>query len=250
MSVRAVADEGGVHMILGIDPSDFAAACKPAVDAMKARATSSDEYRYASVPLCIIDAVFSLGVKYTQVENVVTNFCGWSGWSRVRPSGSLPSETEQAGMTVSDFLALRSRESDFANNVFRNHGRAFQRKYAPYKADVVFEFAEVLQRAGVETLQSAQAHAADMELDAALRALAGQSAGTAVSYFFMLTGSDDLVKPDRMLTRFTNAHLGKPLNRPLSASGLQELFRATAPLLGVTPRELDHAVWGRQSGRF
>lgn len=239
---------------LGIAPAAFRDACAPAVAAMQTQGGLGDEFSYASVPLCIVDAVFSLGVNYAQVQNVVGRFCAWSGWPRFRSrSDSLPTTREQSGMLVSDFAALASSQTNFVDEVFDNRGRVFQRKYAPYKAEVVFRFAAVLADAGVETFESLQDAATDLSLDAALRALPGQSAGTAVSYFFMLAGRDDLVKPDRMLLRFTNRYLGKSgkhLNDALPIQGIQVLYRDTAALLGVTARELDYSVWGRESGRF
>ena len=35
----------------------------------------SDSYYYNSLPLCLIDAIYSIGVHYTSVENAVKNFC-------------------------------------------------------------------------------------------------------------------------------------------------------------------------------
>ena len=35
----------------------------------------SDAYYYSSLPLCVIDAVFSIGVKYTSTENTVRRYC-------------------------------------------------------------------------------------------------------------------------------------------------------------------------------
>jgi len=38
-------------------------------------ATLGDEYRYMSLPLCVIDAVFSINNKYKAVQNVVARYC-------------------------------------------------------------------------------------------------------------------------------------------------------------------------------
>jgi len=42
----------------------------------------SEEHRYASLPLCVIDAVFSIGVGYTSTQATVARFCDKSGWPR------------------------------------------------------------------------------------------------------------------------------------------------------------------------
>ena len=41
--------------------------------------TLSESYYYASLPLCVIDAVFSIGVKYTSTQNAVRSYCRYFG---------------------------------------------------------------------------------------------------------------------------------------------------------------------------
>ena len=40
-----------------------------------ASAALSPSYYYDSLPYCIIDAVFSIGVRYTSTQNVVKSYC-------------------------------------------------------------------------------------------------------------------------------------------------------------------------------
>ena len=42
------------------------------------------EYSYKSLPMALVDAVFSIGVKYRAVENTVEHFCLYQspGWAR------------------------------------------------------------------------------------------------------------------------------------------------------------------------
>ena len=35
----------------------------------------SDEYYYKSLSLCVVDAVYSIGIRYTITQNVVMKFC-------------------------------------------------------------------------------------------------------------------------------------------------------------------------------
>lgn len=63
----------------------------------------------------------------------------------------------------------------------------------------------------------------------------------------MLAGSDDLIKPDRMIMRFLEA----ALNRSASLADAQELLKGAAELLQrefqeMTPRLLDYAIWNYQ----
>jgi len=227
-----------------ISVSEFAEHCRPLVE--RARAAHPEgsllgrEYGYASVPFCVIDSVFSLGVRYKQVENVVARFAEKSGWAPF----SGPEHT------VLEFLNLEAEERS-NHDLFSNQGRVFQRADAPHKRDIVFDFAQVLCDHGVNDMTTAAEAANDAALDADLRLLPGQGQGTAVKYFFMLAGNEDLVKPDRMLTRFVNAYLGKTgrgLGESLEPNSIQDLFQTTAKSLGVTPRELDHLVWNHQRG--
>ena len=39
--------------------------------------TLSPSSSYDSLPLCLIDAVFSIGVKYTSTQNVVKHYCAY-----------------------------------------------------------------------------------------------------------------------------------------------------------------------------
>lgn len=41
------------------------------------------EYDYSCLPLCILDAVFSIGVKYKSVENVISRFCAKTGGTEI-----------------------------------------------------------------------------------------------------------------------------------------------------------------------
>ena len=41
--------------------------------------TLGPSYYYDSLPLCLIDAVFSIGVKYSSTQNVVKHYCSYYG---------------------------------------------------------------------------------------------------------------------------------------------------------------------------
>lgn len=63
----------------------------------------SDEYYYQSLPLCAVDAVFSIGVRYGGVRKVVERFCNYAQIDRYRHHGSsFPKREEQ--MSTSQFL--------------------------------------------------------------------------------------------------------------------------------------------------
>lgn len=42
-----------------------------------------DEYYYTCFPLCLLDAVFSIGVRYSSTRNAVQNYCSkYAVWKR------------------------------------------------------------------------------------------------------------------------------------------------------------------------
>ena len=60
-----------------------------------------DEYGYHSLSLCVIDAVFSIGVRYGGVQTVVQNYCSHFSQSRLRSEPShWPTTEEQIPLSV------------------------------------------------------------------------------------------------------------------------------------------------------
>lgn len=89
-----------------------------------ADARLSDEYYYHSLPLCVIDAVFSIGVKYSSTRNTVERFCRYAHTPRYRDHGSDYPRPDQQ-MTITDFLAhLGGRDfQHLAEDVFGKIGK-------------------------------------------------------------------------------------------------------------------------------
>ena len=69
-------------------PRKIADHCKRVLDL--ANAKLSEEFFYNSLALCVIDAVFSLGISYTATRNVVKNFCSKLKIKMFRHHGSPP----------------------------------------------------------------------------------------------------------------------------------------------------------------
>jgi hypothetical protein len=210
-------------------------------------ASLGNEYYYQSLPLCVIDAVFSLGVRYEQVQNVVARYCDHFGLRRIRtPKDTLPPADEQE--TITAFLEKYERISSFmmATNIFCNQQRTSPTN-GILKAEAVYLFAKVLKEHCVENLEDVSRITSSASFEKNIRSIKGQTKGIALQYFFMLAGSDDLVKPDRMVLGFLNLVLG----RSVSGAEAQELLSAAAKLLRfsyphLTPRLLDHEIWKYQ----
>src|SRR5437899_12596797 len=69
-----------------------------------ATARHGEGYFYQSLPLCVLDAVYSIGVRYQAVRNVVANYCAHASIKQFRPYGSPFSQREDQE-SISSFCA-------------------------------------------------------------------------------------------------------------------------------------------------
>ena len=89
---------------------------------------------------------------------------------------------------------------------------------------------------------------------AEVQQIPGQRSGISFTYFLMLAGSDDRVKPDRMIRRFVARASGLPEGQLPSPELAQAAIMGAAKVLLVdypdlTPRRLDYAIWSNESTR-
>src|SRR4051794_5967869 len=161
----------------------------------------SAEYFYAHITLCVIDAVFSIGVNYEGTRRTVRGWAERSGWVCYREYGS-PAPPVSTQHTISDFLASCSTHPDevLAEQAFANRQRTSPRS-GVLKAAAVIQFANTLRDGGIETFQDFQALSRGewISLRQKLTNVHGQKSGLSADYFAMLAGDDDGVKPDRMV---------------------------------------------------
>lgn len=201
--------------------------------------------RYQSLPLCIIDAVYSIGVRYESTERTVEDFCKWSLWNY------------EQEYTVKEFMALLDPfDGDWerlAAGVFRNRQRTSSRS-GILKAEAVYRFARGLQSCDVNTRADIPE---EVEFDPpdrivyAITAIPGQSSGISLKYFLMLAGYEGAIKPDRMVVRFVGDALGRNDVTPDFAETLilsaHKVLRSGTP--GLTTAILDYGIWFHQRGR-
>ena len=63
------------------------------------------EFYYQSLPLCVIDSVYSIGVKYEIVRKTVKNFCEYNNLIVFRQNiDSIPEQESQ--FSVTDFIDI------------------------------------------------------------------------------------------------------------------------------------------------
>jgi hypothetical protein len=213
-------------------------------------ARRGDDFWYASVPLCVLDAVFSINARYEGVRAVVLRYCENFGAPMERARDVLPTPEEQT--TVSQLVEQISTvgADRFADEVVHNRART-STVNGILKVEACLQFAEVLRQHKVEVLQDLVGRDADQELVTDLEGVKGQSSGVAVRYFFMLAGAEHLVKPDRMILRFLSRLLGRAV---VDGNDAQALLSAVAVELQreypeVTAQSLDYAIWSRERVR-
>jgi hypothetical protein len=211
--------------------------------------TLSPEYYYASLPLCVIDAVFSIGVTYTATRNTVIRFCERQYWTRTLEPATPRKRGEH---TIGEFLELFEGlgPDQMADDLFGNRQRTSARS-GILKAEAVQRFAEVLKEVGIVDF----ADLTDDRLAAAeilVREIPGQKSGISFDYFQMLAGDDDLIKPDRMVQRYIGKALGvKP--EQVTPDRARELLSSAMTILAGkgaiwSARQLDYTIWKTQSG--
>jgi hypothetical protein len=203
-----------------------------------------EEYFYNCLSLCVIDAVYSIGVRYEGVRNVVARYREFAGLNGVRIPGGRDGERLTA-------LASRIEQNGpewFAENVFRNCQRTSTRN-GILKSEAVLRFSHALAAQGVHVLRDLESVNVEA-IEDAIRQIPGQRSGISFRYFLMLAGSDDLIKPDRMIQRF----LAASLNRTVDVAECQSLVGGAVSILRdehpeLTPRLLDWLIWNHQRAR-
>lgn len=209
------------------------------------KAGLSDSYYYASLPQCIIDAVFSIGVKYQSTMNVVGRYCRKSGIARYRVIGSgYPARSRQR--TVENLISdidLYAGFGEAAEQLFGSRQRTSSQS-GILKAEAVSRFAKALTKHGVNCFQDIPAARDNEALKRSIMQIPGQKSGISWSYFLMLTGADNYIKPDRMILRFVKRATGVVI----SAQEAQSLLEQTIAIINqtypnLTLRELDCEIW-------
>jgi len=193
------------------------------------------EYFYKSLPLAVIDAVFSIGVTYTSTANTVRRFCEnqTPSWARYRTDPG-------PEYTIKDFLNVTSGKpaDELAAHVYGNRQRTSATN-GILKAEAVTRWAEILLAHGVSRFADVPIFSGNPAFEKQVRALPGQGSGISLDYFKMLTGDDSGIKPDRHILRF------------MEIIGVRDVavLKNVAAVMKVTPRLLDYVIWQKMSKR-
>jgi hypothetical protein len=223
------------------------------IDLKKVAATPSSYW--ASMPLCIIDSVWSIRSNYEEtVCPLVRRFAKsntppWDGTDHsIPPSDGSP--------TVRDFVEAiegRLQNGHTHETLFANRQRTSSRS-GILKSDAVHRFANALLSAGINRPSDLRDAARLKKAETLVKEIPGQGTGITFTYFLMLSGEGAFVKSDTHIRRFVSDGLGVPWSNLVSADraavALREAARRFAVNLpGLTPAKLDHAVWADQKLR-
>jgi hypothetical protein len=190
-----------------------------------------------SLAMCLLDAIWSMGVRYTAVVRVVNRY-------RQHRNG-LGADSGRDGLAdLLTTIDLAGSPAAFADLVGNRQRTATQN--GVLKADAVQVAARLLAGQGIDT--TGDLHAAiraghARQLEGIWRTVPGQRSGISWRYLLMLAGVAE-VKPDRMIRRFVATALGVADVDPQTAASLLVQLQRGSP--GVSLRALDHAIWQYQ----
>ncbi|MFZ5690713.1 MAG: hypothetical protein ACOY5F_05605 [Pseudomonadota bacterium] len=205
-----------------------------------------DEHFYASLPLCAIDAVFSIGVNYTATRNTVLR------WAQSQsPQWAIDRRLSAEDRSISEFLAAlgTATADELANGPFGNRQRTSSRN-GILKTEAVRQFAISLRSAGIERFADVCNEDKLSVAESAIRQIPGQKSGISFDYFLLLAGQD-FVKADRMICRFVASAAGIDMISPAVAKiaviDAARLLKVQFPHLDA--RLLDSEIWGYESAK-
>ena len=204
-----------------------------------------DEQFYQHLPACIVDTVFSIGARYTSTRNTVERFCTQLGLPMLGHTAQPPT-VEQ--FSVSDFLKLyETHDADtLAATLYQNRQRTSPRN-GILKAAAAQQFAQVLQANKIEYLQDVDSIIGHAAFEDAIQQIQGHASGISLRYFYILVGSPNHVKPDRMVQRFLLTATGHSFDVVDAEHSIRQAsvsLREEYPLL--TPALLDNLIWRYQ----
>lgn len=214
-----------------------------AVDvALETHGLPSTPAGYPSLALCVVDSIWSLGVRYPSVVKVIDRYRAW-----LRRRGEDP--TRRTSTELARDIDVAGGPEAFADDVVANRALTSTRG-GVLKAVAVQCAAAALDELDIATVADFRERAADSRVEAVWREVRGQRSGISWHYLRILAGVED-IKADRMIRRFVARALGLDGLTPADARQLlldaHRTLREAHPEL--TLRALDHAIWSIERKR-
>ena len=193
--------------------------------------------RYQSLPICVLDCVYSLRTKYFAVTVPVLQ-----RYADTYMGGNLYAGQD----TLSDFITHIKEFSDcseFSKTVLKNNQVLSGRN----KAEVCYEIATKLHELlNMDTFDDFRNFEKEALLEIVLRSVRGMG-DAGVNYMFMMAGDPNRCKPDVHIHRCIKNALGTDVPN----NECQILFRETVKRLkdsgypDLTVRNLDSVIWNK-----
>lgn len=197
---------------------------------------------YQSLPVCIIDCVYSLRAKYYSVTVPIVD-----RYVALYMDGN----KMKCGDTVS-MLIQRIEEIGgpkvFADEVIRNHQKLGGKNNIP-KEEVCYQLAKSLQNLHIDTLEDFRNFESPELLETVIRSVKGMG-DAGVNYLFMLAGDPNRCKPDVHIHQCVKDSCGCDI----SNDECQMLFKETVQCLNeqypnLTIRGLDGIIWRKYQSK-
>lgn len=196
-----------------------------------------------SLALCLIDSVYSTGVRYKTVENITCRYIKFRKESGGDPFSDGVTELLESFDTCGEVVEWAAK--------IGSRNKVSTRPNAILKAEAIRRIAAMLRELGIETaadLRTLTTSPVKMdEVKSRWLAVPGQRSGLTWRYGLMLAGVPE-VKPDRMIQRY----VARALDVKLSDLGQERAASAVAAVAqdsGWDRIHLDHAIWRFESGR-
>lgn len=206
----------------------------------------SNEYFYNSFPFCVIDAIFSIGVRYASTRKTVERYCIYYNLKRLRDTEDFPFVEQQH--TISELIHNIEyvRIPWFTENILCNKQRTSSVN-GILKSEAVLLWAELFQKYEIETFQDFNLKYSD-QLENRLKKVAGQSSGISISYLRMLAGDNSITKPDRHIINYLSQCTGLNVDKKEAQVLLEQVVKELhAKYKNLNVRLLDHIIWKHMS---
>lgn len=207
-----------------------------------------DEFYYDNLTFCLIDAVFSMGIRYKIVQNAITRYKNYisekgfnfnehkiSDFKKIVDSFSC--EENKKYLLVSENILTKNRTSP---------------KNGILKTEACYRIAEIFINNHIETKEQFNSMSKNIKesVKEEISNVKGQSSGIMLEYLYMLAGDDDICKPDRHLHKFVETATGEQEDN----STIQNLMKNVTDILkkdfpNLTVRLLDYEIWKFQKNQ-
>ena len=209
-------------------------------------------YYYNHLSLCLINAVWSIGVRYEGVQNVVKRYYEHRKLKpyrdeNLRKSFQYPDEKEQESLEIFLKYLINFSYEQLSEKIFQNRQRTASRN-GILKSEAVVKFTEILLKYNVNYFQDIETNIKGnrlFELD--IKNIPGQRSGISLEYFFMLSGDENKIKPDRMIKRFLATPLQNISEEDIDINEAQDACKRLYYELNdkriTSIRHLDNLIW-------